>query len=126
MSLGHWIAQLASVAIPRRCEQTRAPNLQAARLTSGAYANGVALKLIQAGKPTQNAYIESFNGKFRDECLNEHWFTTLAHARAVLAAWHQDYNEQRPHSALNYLAPSEFAAKHRATADAPAAFQGLV
>ncbi|ONR71179.1 integrase core domain-containing protein, partial [Burkholderia cenocepacia] len=77
-------------------------------------------------KPTQNAYIESFNGKFRDECLNEHWFTTLAHARAVIAAWRQDYNEQRPHSALNYLAPSEFAAKHRATADTPAAFQELV
>ncbi|WP_412142225.1 integrase core domain-containing protein [Burkholderia mallei] len=50
--------------------------------------------MIQAGKPTQNAYIESFNGKFRDECLNEHWFTTLAHARAVIAAWRQDYNEQ--------------------------------
>ncbi|MCV9972212.1 transposase, partial [Burkholderia pseudomallei] len=54
------------------------------------------------------------------------WFTTLAHARAVIAAWRQDYNEQRPHSALNYLAPSEFAAKHRATADAPAAFQEWV
>ncbi|WP_147486774.1 integrase core domain-containing protein, partial [Burkholderia pseudomallei] len=54
-------------------------------------------------------------------CLNEHWFTTLAHARAVIAAWRQDYN-----SALNYLAPSEFAAKHRATADAPAAFQEWV
>ncbi|WP_147488317.1 integrase core domain-containing protein, partial [Burkholderia pseudomallei] len=52
--------------------------------------------------------------------------TTLAHARAVIAAWRQDYNEQRPHCALNYLAPSEFAAKHRATADAPAAFQELV
>ncbi|MDA3672145.1 integrase core domain-containing protein [Burkholderia cenocepacia] len=75
---------------------------------------------------TQNAYIESFNGKFRDECLNEHWFTTLAHARAVIAAWRQDYNEQRPHSALNYLAPSEFAAKHRETADTPATFQELV
>ncbi|WJN72856.1 Transposase [Burkholderia anthina] len=77
-------------------------------------------------KPTQNAYIESFNGKFRDECLNEHRFTTLAHARTVIAAWHLDYNEQRPHRALNYLAPSEFAAKHRATTDAPAAFQELV
>ncbi|WP_235362418.1 integrase core domain-containing protein [Burkholderia mallei] len=119
-------AALASVAIPRRCEQTRDPNLRAGALDQWAYANGVTLKLIQAGKPTQNAYIESFNGKFRDECLNEHWFTTLAHARAVIAAWRQDYNEQRPHSALNYLAPSEFAAKHRATADAPAAFQELV
>ncbi|MDN7610596.1 transposase, partial [Burkholderia multivorans] len=65
-------------------------------------------------------------GLFLKPSLNEHWFTTLAHARAVIAAWRQDYNEQRPHSALNYLAPSEFAAKHRATADAPAAFQELV
>ena len=84
------------------------------------------MTLIQAGKPTQNAYIESFNGKFRDECLNEHWFMTLAHARAVIAAWRQDYKEQRQHCALNYLSPSEFAAKHWATADAPAAIKELV
>ncbi|TGQ97708.1 integrase core domain-containing protein, partial [Mesorhizobium sp. M4B.F.Ca.ET.200.01.1.1] len=74
---------------------------QGSELTSRAldlwtYENGVTTKLIQAGKPTQNAYIESFNGKFRDACLYEHWFTTLAHARAVIAAWRQDYNEQRP------------------------------
>jgi putative transposase len=96
-------------------------------LDQWAYAKGVTLKLIQAGKPTQNAYIESFNGKFRDECLNEHWFTSLAQARAVIAAWRQEYdrrkspwdNEARPHSALNYLSPAEFAAKHRATSAAP-------
>ncbi|KOT00192.1 integrase core domain protein [Burkholderia mallei] len=111
---------------PRRRPSSVGPEFTSRALDQWAYANGVTLKLIQAGKPTQNAYIESFNGKFRDECLNEHWFTTLAHARAVIAAWRQDYNEQRPHSALNYLAPSEFAAKHRATADAPAAFQELV
>jgi putative transposase len=74
------------------------------------------LKLIQVGKPTQKAYIESFNGKFRDECLNEHWFTSLAQAHAVIAAWRNDYdprkslrdNEARPHSALDYLSPAEF------------------
>lgn len=55
---------------------------------------------------------ESFNGKFRDECLNEHWFTTLAHARAVIAAWRRDYNETRPHQALNDLTPGEFARQH--------------
>ncbi|AJX56678.1 integrase core domain protein [Burkholderia mallei] len=126
MSLGHWTVQLASVAIPKAVRTDQGPEFTSRALDQWAYANGVTLKLIQAGKPTQNAYIESFNGKFRDECLNEHWFTTLAHARAVIAAWRQDYNEQRPHSALNYLAPSEFAAKHRATADAPAAFQELV
>ena len=81
---------------------------------------GVSLKLIQAGKPTQIAYIESFNGKFRDECLNEHWFTSLPHARTVIAAWRQDYNGARPHSALNYQPPAEFAARYRATAVAPA------
>ncbi len=111
---------------PKAVRTDQGPEFTNRALDQWAYANGVTLKLIQAGKPTQNAYIESFNGKFRDECLDEHWFTTLAHARAVSAAWRQDYNEQRPHSALNYLAPSEFAAKHRTTADAPAAFQELV
>jgi len=51
--------------------------------------------LIQAGKPTQNAYIESFNGKSRDECLNEHWFTTLAHTRVRIAAWRQETSKGR-------------------------------
>jgi putative transposase len=64
---------------------------------------------------------ESFNGKFRDECLNEHWFTCIAQARAVIGAWRQDYNEARPHSALNYLSPAQFAAKHRAASAASAA-----
>jgi len=70
-------------------------------------------RLSQPGKPTQNAYIESFNGKFRDECLNEHWFSTLAEARAIAATWRRDYNEQRPHSALGYQTPAQFAALHR-------------
>ncbi len=78
-----------------------------------AYRNGVQLKLIQPGKPTQNAYIESFNGRFRDECLNEHWFTNLAEARVLVAAWRLDYYESRPHSALDYLTPAEFAARLR-------------
>ena len=58
----------------------------------------------------QNGHVESFNGRLRDECLNAHWFTTLADARAKIEAWRQDYNEQRPHSALNYQTPREFAA----------------
>lgn len=111
---------------PKALRTDQGPEFTSRALNQWAYANGVTLKLIQPGKPTQNAYIESFNGKFRDECLNEHWFTSLAHARALIAAWRQDYNEQRPHSALNHLSPAEFAAKYRATADAPAAFQELV
>ncbi|MEV1653851.1 transposase, partial [Pseudomonas aeruginosa] len=71
------------------------------------------LKLIQPGKPTQNAFIESFNGKFRDECLNEHWFCSLAEARIRIAAWRRDYNEHRPHSAIGNLTPAEFAASWR-------------
>ncbi|HBY5111307.1 TPA: transposase, partial [Klebsiella pneumoniae] len=69
--------------------------------------------LIQPGKPTQNGFIESFNGRFRDECLNEHWFSDIVHARKTINDWRQDYNECRPHSALNYLTPSEFAARWR-------------
>lgn len=110
---------------PKALRTDQGPEFTSRALDQWAYASGVTLKLIQPGKPTQNAYIESFNGKFRDECLNEHWFRSLAHARAVIAAWRLDYNEERPHSALNYLSPAEFAAKHRATADAPAAFQEL-
>lgn len=64
---------------------------------------------IAPGKPTQNAFIESFNGRLRDELLNEVLFTSLAHARAELAAWQNDYNTQRPHSQIGWLTPAEFA-----------------
>jgi len=59
----------------------------------------------------ENAYIESFNGRFRDECLNEHWFMTMAHARRVIEAWRIEYNTERPHSSLGDLTPEEFAAE---------------
>jgi putative transposase len=65
---------------------------------------------IAAGKPTQNGFIESFNGRMRDECLNEQWFTSLHHARIIIAEWREDYNNVRPHSRLGNLTPSEFAA----------------
>ncbi|AVT07964.1 IS3 family transposase [Paracidovorax avenae] len=76
-------------------------------------ARGIEHILIQPGKPTQNAYIESFNGRFRDECLNENWFETLAQAREVIALWRQDYNEVRPHGSIGRIPPSAFAARHR-------------
>ncbi len=91
------------------------PEFTGKALDQWAYRNGVELKLIEAGKPMQNAYIESFNGKFRDECLNEHWFTSLAEARAIVAAWRRDYNEHRPHSSIGDLTPAEFAARCRAS-----------
>jgi len=68
--------------------------------------HGVQLKLIAPGKATQNAFVESFNGRFRDECLNDHWFETPSAARAVIAGWRRDYNEQRPHSAPRYRTPA--------------------
>jgi putative transposase len=61
----------------------------------------VRLHFIEPGKPVQNAFIESFNGKLRDECLNEHWFTTVPEARSIIEVWRQDYNQERPHSALD-------------------------
>lgn len=75
-----------------------------------AYENKIRLRFIQPGKPTQNGYIESFNGKFRDECLNEHVFVSLESARQKIEAWRQDYNANRPHSSLNYMTPEEFSA----------------
>lgn len=78
-------------------------------MLSWAYAHGVKLRLIEPGKPNQNAYIESFNGRFRDECLNEHWFLNLHHARIIIKAWRQEYNEERPKKGLDGLTPSQYA-----------------
>ena len=66
------------------------------------------LQFIQSGKPTQSAFVESFNGKFRDHCLNQHWFIDLDEARQVVNAWRRHYNEVRPHSALGYVPPKLF------------------
>jgi putative transposase len=74
-----------------------------------AYQNQVALHFIERGKPTQNAFIESFNGKFRDECLNQNWFVDLRGAREMIEAWRREYNESRPHRALGERTPNEFA-----------------
>jgi putative transposase len=98
---------------PRAIRTDQGPEFTGRALDQWAYRNGVDLKLIEAGKPMQNAYVESFNGKFRDECLNEHWFSTLAEARALISAWRRDYNERRPHSSLDYSTPAEFAERAR-------------
>lgn len=71
--------------------------------------HGIRLVHIQPGKPTQNSFIESFNGRFRDECLNANWFENLADARRKIEAWRVDYNQHRPHSSLAYRTPAEFA-----------------
>lgn len=71
--------------------------------------SGVSLGFIQPGKPTQNAFVESLNGKFRNECLNRHWFRTLDEARVEIDIWRDHYNRIRPHSSLNYLSPTAYA-----------------
>ena len=76
-------------------------------------AHGVRHLLIEPGRPMQNGYIESFNGRFRDECLNEHWFETLHQARKEIAAWRRDYNEVRPHGSIGRIPPARFAEQHR-------------
>lgn len=83
-------------------------------LDQWAYENGVRIHFIEPGKPTQNAYTESFNGKFRDECLNMHWFRDLEDAKTKIEAWRQEYNSERPHSSLGNQTPNEFAAKAQA------------
>lgn len=70
--------------------------------------NQVKLAFIQPGKPTQNAFVESLNGKFRNECLSQHWFRTLEEAKYEIELWRHYYNHVRPHSSLNYLSPKAF------------------
>lgn len=87
------------------------PELRGRAMESWSETNRVALLFIEPGKPIQNAFIESFNGRLRDECLNANWFLTTADARRKIQAWARDYNEARPHSGLGYLTPREYAAK---------------
>jgi putative transposase len=89
------------------------PEMISKALDEWAYRNKVHLNFIEPGKPNQNAFIESFNGRFRDECLNEHWFANLSEARRIIEAWRLDYNQDRPHSALGYLTPNEFASSRQ-------------
>ncbi|HEX7769757.1 MAG TPA: IS3 family transposase, partial [Dokdonella sp.] len=116
---GQGVADLLDAACrfrgyPSIIRTDQGPEFTGRALDQWAHANGVKLMLIQPGKPTQNAYIESFNGRFRDECLNEHWFVTLEQAKAQIAEWRRDYNEVRPHSSLQGRTPAEFAATIRA------------
>lgn len=92
------------------------PEFAGKALDEWAYRKGIKLRFIRPGKPVENAYIESFNGRLRDECLNEHWFNNLGHARRLIEDWRIDYNEVRPHSSLDNLTPEEFARKEVAVA----------
>lgn len=108
--LARLLDQLAKTrGLPKAIRTDNGKEFCSRAMLSWAHARGVQLFLIEPGKPNQNAYIESFNGRFRDECLNEHWFTSLHHARVVIDAWRREYNEERPKKSLGGLTPAAYA-----------------
>ena len=107
----NWIASSKIVAGHRPSFPTDATEFTSIAVLEWVQKTGVEWHYIAPGKPQQNAFIESFNGKLRDECLNETLFSTSAEARKILEIWKEDYNSERPHSALGNIPPSEFAKK---------------
>ena len=95
--------------LPAQLVLDNGPELISRDLEQWAHEHAVILHFIDPGKPVQNAFCESFHSRMRDECLNEHWFLGLTDARRIVDAWRQDYNQARPHSALGYQTPVEFA-----------------
>jgi putative transposase len=95
--------------LPNVITTDNGPEFTGRALDEWAYRKGVHLNFIRPGKPIENAYAESFIGRLRDECLNENWFMNLKHARDIIEYWRKDYNEVRPHSSLNGMAPMEYA-----------------
>lgn len=100
---------------PARIILDNGPEFRSTRLDAWAYAHGVSLEFIQPGKPIQNAVMESYNGRMRDELLNLHWWRDLAEAREAVNIYREDFNGVRPHSALDNRTPNEFARRYAAT-----------
>ncbi len=98
---------------PQAVRTDNGPEFTSRAFMTWAQKHGIKHLLIEPGSPTQNAYVESFNGTFRDECLDENWFESLAQARQAIAQWRKDYNEIRPHSSCGRIPPAQFAAKQR-------------
>jgi putative transposase len=98
----------ATRGLPRTIVLDNGPEFTGQALDAWAHRRGVQLQFIRPGKPVENAFIESFNERFRDECLNQHWFLSLADARRTIKRWRQSYNEARPHSGLGGLTSAEF------------------
>jgi putative transposase len=94
--------------LPESIVVDNGPEFISNALDAWAYVRGIKLHFIRPGKPVDKAFMESFNGKLRDECLNENWFMSLEHARTVIEDWRIDYNQERPHSALGDMTPYEF------------------
>ena len=95
--------------LPRMIRTDNGKEFCGRAMLNWAHQRGVQLRQIQPGKPNQNAYIESFNGRLRDECLNEHWFVSLGHAKTIIETWRQEYNHERPKKALGGLTPAAYA-----------------
>ena len=95
-------------ALPERIQVDNGSVLFSKEMDRWAYENKVVLDFSRPGKPTNNPYIESFNGKFLDECLSVNWFLDLGDARQKIEAWRREYNEIRPHYSLSHLTPMEF------------------
>ena len=109
--------------LPQQIMMDNGPEFTGAAMDAWAYTRDVKLHFIQPGKPNQNGYIESFNGKFRDECLNEHWFLNVDDCRRIIEAWREDYNTERPHSSIGNQTPAErYAAAELPTAAATVAW----
>lgn len=98
--------------LSQRIKVDTGPESSGKALDARAFAHGVQIVFTRLGKPTDNGHIESFNGKFRDECLNQNVFLPLRDARRTVETWRQDYNQRRPHSALGWLPPEEFREKN--------------
>lgn len=101
--------------LPECLVMDNGPELTSRAMFEWAQGRGVGLYFIEPGRPVQNAYVESFNRRFRDECPNEEWFTSMAHARAVIEASRVHYNKDRPHSALGYQTPAAYLATRAAS-----------
>ena len=104
------MARISSIrGAPKTIRVDNGPEFISKALDRWAYENGVTLDFSRPGKPTDNAIVESFNGRGRDECLNAHWFLSMTDARSRIEAWREDYNRHRPHTSLKNLTPAEFA-----------------
>jgi len=110
----------ATRPLPKYIVCDNGPEFTGSAFDAWAHRRGVRVHFIRPGKPVENAYAESFNGKLRDECLNENWFVTMSDARSRIEAWRLDYNQVRPHSGLDNLTPSEFALRHNPVASGAA------
>jgi putative transposase len=95
--------------LAKKIQVDNGPEFTSKKLDQWAYLNGVELDFSRPGKPTDNAFIEAFNGRAREECLNQSWFLSLEDAREKIEAWRMEYNDSRPHGALGNLSPRKFA-----------------